>query len=123
LGVLSDGIVAGWLPAPWALYGLPFGARVWAGGSVVLPAVGLYEPIWYDVKMLAKDLSAHLVYGLATATAYGAAHEPSPLIAARQGRGCRWRTVRATTCSGCGAVRQRRACRVRRAGATQAITR
>jgi hypothetical protein len=30
----------------------------------------LYEPIWaYDRKTLADDLSAHLVYGLATAAA------------------------------------------------------
>ena len=52
------------------LYGLPFGAAVWAAGYVVLPAAGLYEPIWkYDRVTLAKDLSAHLVYGLATAAA------------------------------------------------------
>jgi hypothetical protein len=62
------GIVAESLRAPRVLYGLPFGASVWAGGYVVLPAAGLYEPIWhYDAKTLAKDLSAHLVYGLATA--------------------------------------------------------
>jgi len=36
---------------------------------VILPATKLYEPIWkYDLKTLASDLSAHLVYGLATAT-------------------------------------------------------
>jgi hypothetical protein len=30
----------------------------------------LYKPIWkYDAETLAKDLSAHLVYGLAPATA------------------------------------------------------
>jgi hypothetical protein len=43
---------------------------VWGAGYVVLPAMGLYEPIWkYDRKTLAKDLTAHLVYGLGTATA------------------------------------------------------
>ena len=48
--------------------GLPFGAGVWGSGYVVLPAMKLYEPIWkYDVKTLANDLSAHLVYGVATA--------------------------------------------------------
>ena len=37
----------------------------------MLPAAKLYEPIWkYDVKTLANDLSAHLVYGLTTAAAY-----------------------------------------------------
>jgi hypothetical protein len=64
------GIVAESLPAPRIRYGLPFGATVWAGDYVILPAAKLYEPIWkYDAKTLANDLSAHLVYGLGTATA------------------------------------------------------
>jgi hypothetical protein len=63
------GIVAESLPTPRIRYGLPFGATVWAGDYVILPAAKLYKPIWaYDVKTLANDLSAHLVYGLATAT-------------------------------------------------------
>jgi hypothetical protein len=37
---------------------------------VILPAAKLYKPIWdYDAKTLANDLSAHLVYGFATAIA------------------------------------------------------
>jgi hypothetical protein len=37
---------------------------------VILPAAKLSEPIWrYDRETLANDLSAHLVYGLGTATA------------------------------------------------------
>jgi Protein of unknown function (DUF1440) len=65
------GIVVGSLPSPKAWFGVPFGASVWSGGYVVLPAAGLYEPIWkYDLKTLANDLSAHLVYGLATAAAF-----------------------------------------------------
>jgi hypothetical protein len=64
------GIVAASLPRQRIRYGLPFGATVWGSGYVILPAAGLYEPIWkYDVKTLADDLSAHLVYGLSTATA------------------------------------------------------
>jgi hypothetical protein len=64
------GIVAGSLKRPKIRHGLLFGATVWASGYVVLPAAKLYKPIWeYDAKTLAKDLSAHLVYGLATATA------------------------------------------------------
>jgi hypothetical protein len=52
-------------------YGLPFGAAVWAGGYVVLPRLGVYEDIWkYDVKTLEQDLSAHLVFGTATAATY-----------------------------------------------------
>jgi hypothetical protein len=70
-GILNGaqyGIVAESLPTPRVRYGLPFGATVWASGYVILPAAKLYEPIWhYDAKTLVNDLSAHLVYGLATA--------------------------------------------------------
>jgi hypothetical protein len=37
---------------------------------VLLPLAKLYRPIWeYDVKVLAKDLGDHLVYGVSTAGA------------------------------------------------------
>jgi uncharacterized membrane protein YagU involved in acid resistance len=63
------GIVAKSLDNPRIRYGLCFGATVWAGDYVILPAAKLYQPIWkYDRKTLAKDLSAHLVYGVGTAT-------------------------------------------------------
>jgi uncharacterized membrane protein YagU involved in acid resistance len=72
-GILNGaeyGIVAESLGTPRISYGLAFGATVWAGDYVILPAAKLYEPIWkYDAKTLANDLSAHLVYGLGTATA------------------------------------------------------
>ena len=56
-------------PSVW--YGLPFGAAVWAAGYVVLPLLGVYQPIWkYDLKTLEKDLSAHLVFGAATAATF-----------------------------------------------------
>ena len=65
------GIVAGTLGRPNALYGLPFGAAVFAGDYIALPAAGLYKQIWeYDAKTLAIDLSAHLAYGTGTATAF-----------------------------------------------------
>jgi hypothetical protein len=70
LGGVQYGIVAGSLRAPRIRYGVPFGASVWASGYVVLPAAKLYRPIWtYDRTTLARDLSAHLVYGLGSATA------------------------------------------------------
>jgi hypothetical protein len=70
LGGAQLGIVAGSLPRLRVGYGIPFGASVWAAGYVVLPAAKLYRPIWkYDARTLADDLSAHLVYGLATAAA------------------------------------------------------
>ena len=65
------GVVVGSLRRPRMLYGLPFGAAVWAGGYVVLPQAGLYEPIWkYDVRTLAWDLGAHLAYGAGTGAVF-----------------------------------------------------
>jgi hypothetical protein len=63
------GIVANALGTTLIRNGLAFGATVWAGDYVILPAAKLYQPIWkYDRTTLAKDLSAHLVYGVGTAT-------------------------------------------------------
>jgi hypothetical protein len=65
------GILAGSLRSPHPAYGLPFGAAVWAAGYVILPAGGLYKPIWdYDAKTLAWDLSGHLGYGAGTGAAF-----------------------------------------------------
>ena len=65
------GVVAGSLRRPRPVDGIPFGAAVWALGYVVLPQAGLYKQIWkYDVETLAKDLSAHLAYGVSTATVF-----------------------------------------------------
>jgi hypothetical protein len=51
---------------PWWA-GPALGAAVWASDYVTLPLAGLYQPIWkYDAPTLAKDLSAHLVFGTAT---------------------------------------------------------
>jgi hypothetical protein len=67
-------------PKVW--FGLPFGGAVWAGGYVVLPLLGVYKPIWkYDPKTLGKDLSAHLVFGTATATAFSFLARVKPLAA------------------------------------------
>jgi hypothetical protein len=71
LGGAEYGIVAGSLRRPKVRYGLPFGASVWGTSYAILPAAKLYKPIWeYDGETLAKDLSAHLVYGLATAATF-----------------------------------------------------
>jgi uncharacterized membrane protein YagU involved in acid resistance len=69
---IGYGIVAGSLDAPRTLRsGIVFGTAVWAGDYVVLPLAQVYKPIWeYDAKTLADDLSAHLVYGAATAVAF-----------------------------------------------------
>lgn len=71
IGGQKYGIFAGSLSRPRIVYGLPFGATVWATSYVVLPLARLYKPIWeYELETLAKDLSAHLVYGLTTALAF-----------------------------------------------------
>lgn len=65
------GILAGSVRKPSVIFGLPFGASVWATDYVVLPLARLYKPVWqYDAGTLAQDLSAHLVYGLGTAGAF-----------------------------------------------------
>jgi hypothetical protein len=64
-------VVAGSQRPSQALYGLPFRPAFWASGDVVLPAAGLYRPIWeHDAKTLGKDLSAHLAYGAGTGAAF-----------------------------------------------------
>jgi hypothetical protein len=65
------GIVAGSLREPHPVYGLPFGAAVWASSYVILPEAMIYKPIWeYDAKTLARDLAGHLAYGAGTGTAF-----------------------------------------------------
>jgi hypothetical protein len=54
---------------PWIL-ALGLGPAAWGASYVILPLAGVYKPIWkYDARTLADDLSAHLVFGAATAAA------------------------------------------------------
>jgi hypothetical protein len=56
-----------------AVRALALGPVVWLSGYVILPLAGVYKPIWeYDARTLADDLSAHLVFGLATSATYAA---------------------------------------------------
>ncbi|MEX2586686.1 MAG: hypothetical protein WD602_01655 [Actinomycetota bacterium] len=65
------GIAAGSLRKAPATYGLILGPIVWSGAYAILPLAKLYEPMWrYDAKTLAKDLSAHVAYGVGTAGAF-----------------------------------------------------
>jgi uncharacterized membrane protein YagU involved in acid resistance len=62
---------------------LAFGTVVWLTDYIVLPLAGVYKPIWqYDVKTLANDLTAHLVYGATVGLSF-AGFEPRMLIAGR----------------------------------------
>jgi hypothetical protein len=64
------GMVEGSVVRHTARYGLAFGVAVWLQSYAILAPAKLYEPIWhYDAKTLGRDLSAHLLYGLTTATA------------------------------------------------------
>jgi hypothetical protein len=65
------GVLVGSRRDPKIAYGPPYGAAVWASGYVVLPLLGVYQPIWkYHLDTLAKDLAAHLVFGTTTAAAF-----------------------------------------------------
>jgi hypothetical protein len=67
------GLVAGTVCPPRMRSGLLFGTVVWTVDYIVLPLAKLYKPMWeYDLPTLAKDLSAHLVYGVATSVAFRA---------------------------------------------------
>ena len=67
------GALASLFPSHSRLRALALGPAAWLSGYVVLPLAGVYEPIWkYDAHTLGEDLSAHLVYGSATSTAFAA---------------------------------------------------
>jgi hypothetical protein len=57
-------------PRP-ALTAAAFGPVVWASSYAMLPAMGIYKPIWkYDAKTLWQDFGAHLTYGSTTTVVY-----------------------------------------------------
>jgi hypothetical protein len=65
------GVLAGTVGRSTPRAGLAFGAAVWASSYAQLVPMGLYEPPWkYPPMVLGLDLSYHLVYGTAVATAY-----------------------------------------------------
>jgi hypothetical protein len=69
---LQYGLLTTRTPHRWIL-ALSLGPVVWLSSYVVLPLAKVYKPIWnYDAQTLSKDLSAHLVYGIVTASAFTA---------------------------------------------------
>jgi hypothetical protein len=67
------GLAAGSFCPPRIRSGLAFGTLVWTADYIILPLAKLYKPAWeYDLPTLAQDLSAHLVYGAATAIVFKA---------------------------------------------------
>jgi hypothetical protein len=65
------GLLSRSCPTRHTWHGLVLGAGVWGQSYAVLAPAKIYQPIWeYDAETLWKDLSAHLVYGLTTATVF-----------------------------------------------------
>lgn len=62
----AAGLAARVLPVPALGVGLATGVGAWGTSYVALGRLGIYKPISeYDAPTLWKDLSAHLVFGLA----------------------------------------------------------
>lgn len=66
------GLVAGSAArTPNPAYGAVLGGTAFTTSYVLLGLAKVYRDIWeYDIKTLAKDLSAHLVFGMGTATVF-----------------------------------------------------
>jgi hypothetical protein len=65
------GLVFGSTPNARTAHGLATGATAWASSYALLSRAKLYKPMReYPLPVLWRDLSAHLVYGLATGTAF-----------------------------------------------------
>ncbi|MBF5043248.1 hypothetical protein FGE12_12685 [Aggregicoccus sp. 17bor-14] len=68
-GVAYATLAAGRRGAP-LVQGPLLGLCAWLTSYAVLPLLGVYNPIWkYDAATLAKDLSAHLLFGTGAALA------------------------------------------------------
>jgi hypothetical protein len=65
------GLVSGSMATRHPWHGLVLGAGAWLQSYAVLAPAKISKPMWeYDIKTLWQDLSAHLVYGLTTATTF-----------------------------------------------------
>jgi len=70
---LQYGVLGGKTARHARLLALALGPTAWLSSYVVLPLAKVYKPIWdYDAKTLGDDLSAHLVFGTATAAVFAA---------------------------------------------------
>jgi len=70
---LMHGILAGSSGRSGPASGVRTGMTAWLSSYALLAPAGLYEPIWtYPLPALAKDASAHLVFGLGVATTFKA---------------------------------------------------
>jgi hypothetical protein len=68
---LQYGLLAGKASRRRWVFGLSLGPAAWLSSYAILPLVKVYKPIWdYDARTLAKDLSAHMVYGVVTGATF-----------------------------------------------------
>ena len=66
-------VVAGSTRSAHPVAGAALGPGAWAASYALLGLAKLYKPMWeYDPKTLGRDLGAHLVFGLGTASAFRA---------------------------------------------------
>lgn len=65
------GVIAGWSRTPRLSHGLVTGTAAFVSAYAMLAPAKLYKPMWkYSARTLAKDLSAHLAFGLGTSAAF-----------------------------------------------------
>ncbi len=70
---IVHGIASGSTPKSRITHGAATGLVAWLGSYAVLAPADLYEPIWeYQPKTLWKDLTAHMVFGVATGAVFAA---------------------------------------------------
>jgi hypothetical protein len=68
---VAHGNVVGSLNDPAPAYGIVTGVTAWATSYALLSRAKVYKPMHeYPLPVLWKDLSAHLVFGLGTGTAF-----------------------------------------------------
>jgi len=71
-GMMNNAVTTS-TPAPRAASGPLTGATAWAASYAMLAPAGIYQPVSdYPPAALWQDLSAHLVFGLATGIAFAA---------------------------------------------------
>jgi hypothetical protein len=76
---IQYGVLAGKSRKHQRVLALALGPSAWLSSYAILPLAKVYKPIWeYDARTLAQDLSAHMVFGNATARAFTALNREEP---------------------------------------------
>jgi hypothetical protein len=76
---IQYGVLAGSTGKHARTLAVALGPAAWLSSYAILPLAKVYKPIWeYDARTLAQDLSAHMVFGNATARAFTALNREEP---------------------------------------------